>query len=771
MKKKKTDKNYSTHLRKRALEILRQRPDDLSNLSKDDIDQIVHELGIYQIELEMQNEDLRKTQVELEHSRQEYADLYDFGPVGYLSLNTKGIIQKANLAAATILGQKRASLVKKPFSKFVAREDADAYHQYHRKILETRRQEECELKMARGNSSHFWIYTKCSPIWDLDDQITGVRSVIVDITDRKQAEAAIQSLALFPQENSNPVIRASGEGKLLYANPAAITLLELLKWQEGSPLPEPMTKLSRQAMTSGSKCEFELTCALNRIYSFIATPIASQMYVNLYGHEITARKHAELVVLRIQDTLESQVQTRTEELARAVELLEAMLANTHMCIAYMDTSFNFIRVNYAYAATTGYSPEYYVGKNYFSLHPNAVNENETIFRETVQAGQQIEFREKPVENPYQPESGVTYWDGTLRPLKNGLGEVEGLLLNQIDVTKRVLFTKQIDAERKKLFAVLNMLPGYAVIKGPDYLPRFSSHGYLEAFGDLANRPCYEIQCGRSKPCNHCPIPRILDTKQPEDFESSYPNGKTFHVWSFPFLDVDGTDVVLQLGFDVTEQKRTQLEITEISETERRRIGRDLHDTLGQQLTSVGYLVSGLMSKFASISPQDKSTTNRIIEAINNSVCQVRALARGLDPMGLEEDGFIAVLRELTENINNLSNVSCDLKCIGSLQLDSYVGTHLYHLCQEATNNALKHSQTKHISISLTRNDDELVLSVEDEGIGLPTSLSDSKGMGLRIMKYRAGAIGANLTIEPRYSGGTIVQCALKLPSDQSNGGD
>jgi signal transduction histidine kinase len=176
-----------------------------------------------------------------------------------------------------------------------------------------------------------------------------------------------------------------------------------------------------------------------------------------------------------------------------------------------------------------------------------------------------------------------------------------------------------------------------------------------------------------------------------------------------------------------------------------------------------------MRKVAKTSPRDEPATNRIIEAINNAVGQVGALAHGLDPIGMDADGLIAVLRELAENVSSVSNISCKFRCDGSGHLDSSTATHLYRICQEAVNNALKHAKAKQVIVSLTHNDGELVLSVEDDGIGLPDSLTHSSGMGLRIMKYRAGAIGANLTVRSRRSGGTMAQCILQLSPNRSNG--
>jgi len=117
---------------------------------------VLHDLRVHQIELEMQNEELHRTQVELEASRARYFDLYDLAPVGYVTLSEKGLILEANLIAATLLGVARGALVKQPFRRFILPEDQDIYYRHGKQLSERGVPQVCELKMLRADAVPFW---------------------------------------------------------------------------------------------------------------------------------------------------------------------------------------------------------------------------------------------------------------------------------------------------------------------------------------------------------------------------------------------------------------------------------------------------------------------------------------------------------------------------------------------------------------------------------------------------------------------------------------
>jgi PAS domain S-box-containing protein len=140
---------------------------------------------------------------------------------------------------------------------------------------------------------------------------------------------------------------------------------------------------------------------------------------------------------------------RAEEALRDTnELLEKIFSTTHLLIAYMDTDFNFIRVNRAYAEADGREPEFFVGKNHFDLYPH--EENEAIFRRVVETGEPYTAYAKPFEYAEHPERGVTHWDWTLHPVQDASGKVEGLVLCLVNVTERIKAEEELRRHRDHL---------------------------------------------------------------------------------------------------------------------------------------------------------------------------------------------------------------------------------------------------------------------------------------------------------------------------------
>jgi len=153
--------------------------------------ELLHELQVYQIELEMQNEELRRMQVALEESRDRYADLYELAPVGYLTLNDTGLIAEINLTGTALLGEERQRLVQRRFAGFVAADDNDRWHRFFLSVLQHDDRQSCELDMQRGDGRSFSALLDCIRTEKVGEA-RRVRIILNDITKRKQAEDALK---------------------------------------------------------------------------------------------------------------------------------------------------------------------------------------------------------------------------------------------------------------------------------------------------------------------------------------------------------------------------------------------------------------------------------------------------------------------------------------------------------------------------------------------------------------------------------------------------
>ncbi|MFH1350707.1 MAG: PAS domain S-box protein [Pseudomonadota bacterium] len=199
MAEKETRPEKAEELRRRAEKIAREKaalsPEDPEGLSPEETRQTLHELRVHRIELEMQNEELRRAQEKLEASRARYFDLYDLAPVGYVTLSEQGLILEANLTAATLLGVARSALIKQPLTRFILPEDQDIYYRHRKQLFETHsagsgqagEPQVYELRMLRAETTPFWARLEATAAQDADG-VAVCRAVVSDLTERKRAE-------------------------------------------------------------------------------------------------------------------------------------------------------------------------------------------------------------------------------------------------------------------------------------------------------------------------------------------------------------------------------------------------------------------------------------------------------------------------------------------------------------------------------------------------------------------------------------------------------
>lgn len=224
---------------------------------------------------------------------------------------------------------------------------------------------------------------------------------------------------------------------------------------------------------------------------------------------------------------------------------------------------------------------------------------------------------------------------------------------------------------------------------------------------------------------------------------------------------------LFFGFlrDITDRKALQMKISEVSAAAKERIGREIHDTLGQQLTGTIMLANSLARQLGRENHlAGAAAANELMEHLQQTLDDARSLASGLLQIDIGPDGLPDMLSVLVERTQRSSGISCRFdwpEPTGTL--DEKVAVHLYQIAQEAVHNATKHAQAGHIEVGLHGTDHVVVLSVRDDGIGMTPQVAGQDSLGLHIMRHRARVIGATLTIGPAQEGGTLVQCICRRP--------
>ena len=223
----------------------------------------------------------------------------------------------------------------------------------------------------------------------------------------------------------------------------------------------------------------------------------------------------------------------------------------------------------------------------------------------------------------------------------------------------------------------------------------------------------------------------------------------------------GSDEVLTIVRDVTEEKRLEREVLEIGEHERQRIGQDLHDGLGQQLAAMGFTVKALEGKLEQRGLSETAEVQTIREQIAESLEQTRFMARGLLPLTFDTAGLLDALVELASQAQAVFGVQCKAVVDPAVQIgDEEVAAHLYQIAREATTNAARHAQPEKVTIDVTQSAAGTELTITDDGIGIPEDFDRTGGLGLRIMRYRAHVISAEIDVSRGPQGGTIVRCTV-----------
>jgi len=217
--------------------------------------------------------------------------------------------------------------------------------------------------------------------------------------------------------------------------------------------------------------------------------------------------------------------------------------------------------------------------------------------------------------------------------------------------------------------------------------------------------------------------------------------------------------------EVVERQRLDQEIAQVADRERRRLGQDLHDRLGQHLTGTALAAQVLKDKLATRSAPEVTEAEKLVRYVEEGIDLTRNLARGFFSPELEADGLGVALEGLAENISERFAINCIFHGEEPIPVrDSAVATQLYRIAQEAATNAAKHAAAENIDIRVTADGSELTLAIIDDGVGFPDKVSDSKGLGLRLMRHGAALIGAALSVQRNGRSGTTATCKIRIPN-------
>jgi signal transduction histidine kinase len=248
---------------------------------------------------------------------------------------------------------------------------------------------------------------------------------------------------------------------------------------------------------------------------------------------------------------------------------------------------------------------------------------------------------------------------------------------------------------------------------------------------------------------------------------------TFRLVFFVFIAVGGTamksrrDSMLERLTNMNRMRELEREVVAASERERHRIGADLHDGLCQYLAGLTCMTKSLHEDLTRHADPLAGTAGELDTMLKDAVVQARNIARGIAPVQMDEDGLVFALDELSATVRRIQNIHCEFDSEGDVRVgDCEMATHLYYIAQEAVSNAIRHGKPATIFIGLQTEDRQLILSIEDNGVGIRENCEPAAGMGLRTMRYRAGVLDGELTITGRPGGGVRVSCHVPLAAPE-----
>lgn len=229
----------------------------------------------------------------------------------------------------------------------------------------------------------------------------------------------------------------------------------------------------------------------------------------------------------------------------------------------------------------------------------------------------------------------------------------------------------------------------------------------------------------------------------------------------------------ELKQEMETRRRLESELIRIGDHQQRLIGRELHDGLGQHLTSLGFHCATLSRRLQKQGNPAAADAATVVELVKQASLMTRRIAHGLDPVTMESGDLSIALQGLAETTRSLNGIGCTLRIAANVDLpDPPMQTNLYRAAQEAVNNALKYSHGSHIWIDLEREGEVQRLSISDDGVGIdPDQMERASGLGLHNLRHRASLLDGSCTVTRNAMGGTTVAISYPIPEDPGHARD
>ncbi len=776
-----------SNLRRKAEVLLKnnkQKPG--SNLSEVEILKLIHEIEVHQIELELQNEELKLAKNRaIELASEKYAELYDFAPSGYFTLSKEGEIIDLNIAASKILGKERAGLKKSRLGFFVSDDTKQNFNDFLKNIFASNKKETCLVTLNTNSDLPVFVHLTGISTKNNEQCLLNV----ADITNLIEAENQIRNLSLIATQTDNLVIITGAKGVIEYVNHAfekltGYTLEEVAGKKPGSFLQGAETKPENKAAISQALRNRE---AITReILNY--TESGEKYWVSISINPIFDNKgELEKFIAIEQNITERKEGEAQREFERQDK--EALINSTNDLIWSIKNDFTLIAGNKAFLNLLKLITNYDFIKGDNILATNLFTEDIIHFwQQQYQKALKGESFKLETELNENPKSGPVFFETNFNPIYVD-AEVVGV----------ACFSRNITKFKKNKEALINY------VKKLQTAQEIAKLGYwefnLKTQELFWSDEVYEIW-EKDKEKFDVTLEGFIATIHPEDqpafgelmkdirqkkehIELKYrivlENGSLKWVHENGNIVKMGEDQPIYYEGtiqDITSQKQYENKILDtnqrlrsltahlqtIQEEERIHIAREIHDELGQQLTGIKLDASWLKNKTQIYFEEERERMERLINNINITINNVRKIATYLRPGVLDDLGLEAAIEWQAAQFEEQNGISCLFKTSNVSDVyDKTVNTAVYRILQEALTNVTRHANASKVIVKLYEKNSILVLEVADNGKGiLKAEKNKTQSLGITGMKERAFMINGSFSIKKRKEGGTMVKLTVPL---------
>jgi len=460
--------------------------------------------------------------------------------------------------------------------------------------------------------------------------------------------------------------------------------------------------------------------------------------------------------------------------ARNISESKQLLEHITQCVIKTDLDGIVTYWNRASEEIFGYSKDEILNKSLSKIYPRVAEEQFQKDLKQLRKGEEVQGQWKSMTK----DGSIVWIDVHARPLKDKAGNPEAIVASAHDIQDLIEVEKELEESKAQAQAILETtVDGIITVDSDGMILSFNQSasrifGYKEdeVLGKnvkmLMPEPHKSEHDSFMRRYRETGDERIIGYRR--ELTGIRRDGTVFPMeLSVSEVKWNGQHIFTGVVNDISERRRLEKEILRISEEERRSLGQDLHDGLGQMLTGISLISQNLARKLKSNGIPGADEVQEISNLIKEADEYAKALAHGLVHVDFETEGLKAALKQLSNQARKFFNVHCTFNYNCDYKIDSNTqAMHLYRIAQESISNAVKHGKAKNIDIDLSNTDSRIRLTVTDDGIGFEESekLNKKKGMGIHIMKYRANILAGHLEIN-QADNKTKVICSIPVKTN------